>query len=60
MQVLDGVRVVEWREAMAEYAAMLLGDLGADVIKVERRGTGDRRGRGDHRLLEPSRPIAVC
>lgn len=60
MQVLDGVRIVEWREAMAgPYAAMLLGDLGADVIKVERRGTGDRRGRGDHRWLEPSRPIAV-
>jgi crotonobetainyl-CoA:carnitine CoA-transferase CaiB-like acyl-CoA transferase len=43
MQVLDGVRVVEWTEAMAgPYAAMLLGDLGADVIKVERRGTGDQ------------------
>jgi crotonobetainyl-CoA:carnitine CoA-transferase CaiB-like acyl-CoA transferase len=42
-QVLDGVRVVEWTEAMAgPYAAMLLGDLGADVIKVERRGTGDQ------------------
>jgi crotonobetainyl-CoA:carnitine CoA-transferase CaiB-like acyl-CoA transferase len=41
--VLDGVRVVEWTEAMAgPYAAMLLGDLGADVIKVERRGTGDQ------------------
>jgi crotonobetainyl-CoA:carnitine CoA-transferase CaiB-like acyl-CoA transferase len=43
MQVLDGVRVVEWTEAMAgPYAAMLLGDLGADVIKVERRGAGDQ------------------
>jgi glutaryl-CoA transferase len=43
MQALDGVRVVEWTEAMAgPYAAMLLGDLGADVIKVERRGTGDQ------------------
>jgi crotonobetainyl-CoA:carnitine CoA-transferase CaiB-like acyl-CoA transferase len=42
-QVRDGVRVVEWTEAMAgPYAAMLLGDLGADVIKVERRGTGDQ------------------
>jgi hypothetical protein len=26
---------------MAGYAAMLLGDLGADVIKVQRRGTSD-------------------
>jgi crotonobetainyl-CoA:carnitine CoA-transferase CaiB-like acyl-CoA transferase len=40
--VLDSVRVVELTEALAgPYCAMLLGDFGADVIKVERRGTGD-------------------
>jgi crotonobetainyl-CoA:carnitine CoA-transferase CaiB-like acyl-CoA transferase len=48
MQVLEGVRVIEWTEAMAgPYCAMLLGDFGADVIKVERPGVGDQsRGWG--------------
>ena len=40
--VLDSVRVVELTEALAgPYCAMLLGDFGADVVKVERPGTGD-------------------
>jgi crotonobetainyl-CoA:carnitine CoA-transferase CaiB-like acyl-CoA transferase len=43
MQVLEGIRVIEWAEAMAgPYCAMLLGDFGADVIKVERPGLGDQ------------------
>ncbi|HEV2385712.1 MAG TPA: CaiB/BaiF CoA-transferase family protein [Candidatus Acidoferrales bacterium] len=45
---LDGIRVVEMTEAMAgPWCAMLLGDFGADVIKVERPGGGDQaRGWG--------------
>ena len=46
--VLNGIRVVELAEALAgPYCAMLLGDLGADVIKVERNAGGDQsRGWG--------------
>ena len=46
--VLDSIRVVEMAEALAgPYCAMLLGDFGAEVIKVERPGTGDQsRGWG--------------
>ena len=46
--VLDSIRVVEMTEALAgPYCAMLLGDFGADVFKVERPATGDQsRGWG--------------
>jgi crotonobetainyl-CoA:carnitine CoA-transferase CaiB-like acyl-CoA transferase len=46
--ILDGIHVVEMTEALAgPYCAMLLGDFGADVIKVERPGVGDQsRGWG--------------
>jgi crotonobetainyl-CoA:carnitine CoA-transferase CaiB-like acyl-CoA transferase len=46
--ILDGIRVIELAEALAgPYCAMLLGDLGADVIKVERNAGGDQsRGWG--------------
>lgn len=47
------LRVIELTEALAgPYCAMLLGDLGADVIKIERPGAGDQSRRWGARLPE--------
>ncbi len=50
---LDGVLVADFSRVLAgPLATMVLGDLGADIVKVERPGTGD-----DTRAWSP--PVAA-
>ena len=54
MRPLSGYRVIDHGEFItAPYTAMLLADLGADVVKVERPGGGDRFRSFEHGLYGP-------
>ena len=51
--LLSGIKVVDMTEALAgPYCSMMLGDLGADVVKVERPGTGDQSRRWGPPFIE--------
>ena len=42
MYPLQGIKVLEWATWLSgPMAATILGDLGAEVIKIEQKGTGD-------------------
>ncbi|HEY7364756.1 MAG TPA: CoA transferase [Methylomirabilota bacterium] len=55
---LDGLRVLDLTSQLSgPYCTMLLGDLGADVVKVERPGHGDEMRAGAPHLAGESAPF---
>ena len=48
---LDGIRIIDWTQwQQGPVATMMLGDMGAEVIKIEHRISGDP-GRGIMRIM---------
>lgn len=46
MQALEGIKVLDLSRTLAgPFSTMMLGDMGADIIKVEQPGTGDETRR---------------
>ena len=56
MHILDDILVVDMTQALAgPYCTMLLGDMGAEVVKIEQPGSGDQsRGWGPPFVEEES------
>jgi formyl-CoA transferase len=51
---LDGIRVLDIGTLIAgPFGATLLGDFGAEIIKVEQPGSGDRAGGSMRAIKSP-------
>ena len=60
-RVLDGIRVLDLTRVVAgPFATLTLADLGAEIIKIERPGTGDDYRYGPSRKGETSLSFQNC
>ena len=49
--VLDGIRVLDFGRFIAgPWCGALLGDFGADVIRIDKRGGGEDRRHSNYRV----------